>query len=115
VEIKKTEELTPVAVTRTTGDGRFNRHAIYTAGDKSYYETWKIPAVPITPLDRFHIVESGEEGLRGITLLSYKYYNRVDLWWFIAAVNDIFCPSVEMKAGIELRIPPIEEVLKYLV
>ena len=112
---KKTDELTPVGTQPTDRDTRFSRHSVYADKGKSFFETWKVPNVPPHELDRFHTVESGEEGLRGITLISYRYYNRVDLWWFIAAVNGIFCPSVDVKAGIELRIPSLERALQFTV
>lgn len=110
----KTEELPVVAKQNVDKDTRFARHKIYASGANSFFETWRVPEVEPDASDQFHMVESGEEGLRGITLISYKYYNRVDLWWFIAAINGIFCPTVEVVPGIELRIPSLQRMLKFI-
>lgn len=112
---KKSDELIPIGKQDVSRDTRFSRHNVYADKEKSFFETWKVPEVPPHPLDKFHTVEAGQEGLRGITLISYEYYNRVDLWWFIAAVNGIFCPSVDVVPGIELRIPPLERVYQFIV
>lgn len=113
--MKKTEEIYPTGVAGVGGDGRFLRHNIYTDRDKSFYETWKVPDIGPSSQDRYHTVEAGEEGLRGITLISYQYYNRVDYWWIIAVANGIFVPSVQLVAGMELRIPSEISVLKVTI
>jgi hypothetical protein len=109
----KSEELIPVDSQDVFKDSRFLKHDVYAENGKRFFETWKLPYVPPDSTDTYHIVSSGEEGLRGITLLSYNYYNRVDLWWLIAAVNGIFCPTVEMVPGMELRIPSLARAVSF--
>lgn len=115
----KTEELVPVRVTEPMDveNRRFSRHKVYAdvSRGKMYYETWKRREIPPSEQDRYHLVEAGEEGLRGITLIAYKYYNRVDLWWVIALANGIFCPTTELVAGVELRIPSQQSLTDILL
>jgi hypothetical protein len=92
---------------------RYRSHYIYLVEGRlnEYIETWNVFDMPSSAGDRFHTVASGEEGLRGIALIAYEYYSRPDLWWVIAAVNGIYHPTTEMVAGLELRIPPVQDVL----
>jgi hypothetical protein len=107
----KSDELVPVEVTGPAAQSRFLRHKVYAEGGKRFFETWKVPDIPSSSTDRYHLVTSGEEGLRGLTLISYEYYNRVDYWWIIAAANGIFHPSTDLKPGMELRIPSQQSVI----
>lgn len=38
------------------------------------------------------------------TLISYKVYNTIDLWWLICSVNNIQNPLQFAKAGTKLKI-----------
>lgn len=107
----KTDELQPIGTLDPNDQSRFIRHKMFVEGDKNFFETWKVPDIPPSPSDRYHLVTSGEIGLRGLTLISYEYYNRVDFWWIIAAANGIFFPTKDLKPGMELRIPSQQSVL----
>lgn len=114
----KSEELVPVR--REIGiraPSRFRDHDVYVTDtfDNEYYETWNIPDFPSGPGDKFHSVQPGEEGIRGAALLAYTYYRRPDLWWIIASANGIFNATRDLKAGITLRIPAREAILKLLL
>ena len=39
------------------------------------------------------------------TLISFKFYNRIDLWWIIAAYNKIDDTFSTIPAGTSLKIP----------
>jgi nucleoid-associated protein YgaU len=39
------------------------------------------------------------------TLISYKHYNRTDLWWLIACINKIDNTFLPIEPGTELMIP----------
>lgn len=82
---------------------------------KEYFETWDIPNIPHAQGDIYHEVTSGEEGIRGITLVSYRYYRRVDLWWIIASVNNIYMPSRDMIQGLILRVPNEQSIARFLI
>lgn len=104
----ESEEKISVRELRSIADPeRFLGHNVYLTDDLSneYYETWSIPSFPSSPNDIYHEVSSGQEGLRGLTYLSYKYYGRPDLWWVIAVANGIALPTRDVNPGVVLRIP----------
>ena len=39
------------------------------------------------------------------TMISYKHYNRIDLWWLIACVNRVYDTFTPLDAGTKLMIP----------
>lgn len=39
------------------------------------------------------------------TLISYKFYKRIDLWWIIAAFNKIDNTFKQIKPGTRLMVP----------
>lgn len=43
-------------------------------------------------------------------LISFKYYEREDLWWIICMYNSIVNPLTELTVGKVLRIPNLVEV-----
>ena len=114
-----TEELS--SVNRATRAEKYNprwlNHNIYLndSKNKEFFETWNIPTFPFTPLDSFHVIESGEEGIRGLAYIAYVHYRQPALWWVLAAANNIFIPTEEVVPGVELRIPAYQTVINKLV
>lgn len=39
------------------------------------------------------------------TLISYKHYNRIDLWWLVAAYNQIDDTFTPLPPGTRLKVP----------
>ena len=39
------------------------------------------------------------------TLISYKFYNRTDMWWLIALFNDVYDTFSPIESGMTLKIP----------
>jgi len=106
--MSESNELIPVRVEDSIVENlRHIWHNIYITDDKKreYFETWDVPKIEFSENDSYHLTVAGEEGLKGLTLLAWKYYNRADLWWVIAAANNIFIPTEEVVPGVELRIP----------
>lgn len=48
------------------------------------------------------------------TMVSYKFYNRIDLWWLIAMFNGIDDTFTPIEANVELIIPTPEYVREVL-
>lgn len=46
--------------------------------------------------------------------IAVKFYNTSSLWWVIARFNGIQFPLSEVKAGVTLYIPRLNELSKYL-
>ena len=44
------------------------------------------------------------------TMISYKHYNRIDLWWLVACLNRIDDTFTLLPAGTKLMIPKPEVV-----
>lgn len=55
-----------------------------------------------------HTVNQEEEN--DLPLISYKFYETVELWWVIAQYNNIVNPLADVPVGLELRIPTKESV-----
>lgn len=54
-------------------------------------------------------------------LISYKYYNTIDLWWLVCAYNQIENPTKMPDPGTEIKLlkpsfvsPVIQELLKQI-
>lgn len=44
-----------------------------------------------------------------LDIISFIHYSVVDLWWLIAMANDIIDPHTEVKTGMILKIPSVQE------
>lgn len=68
------------------------------------FECWNtldLPEIPIRQGDMQHVVESIDQ----IDRLAYAYYNNANLWWVIAAANNLEILPTDLKEGMTLRIP----------
>jgi len=68
--------------------------------------------IPESSEDIFFIVE-GEHIYRP-ELIAIEVYDRPELWWAIADINNIKEPMFDLEVGQELRIPPLSAVLQAL-
>ena len=53
--------------------------------------------------------------VQGDTLdgIAYHKYGNAHLWWAIMDANPVYQSEIDIKAGDVLKIPPLEEVVKY--
>ena len=56
--------------------------------------------------DQFHTVVEGDL----LSDLAFLYYGDPILWYIIADANNIFNPFDDLVSGINLRIPPAEQL-----
>lgn len=113
-----TEERKPVRrAVRLDEPTRYRNHEVYLTDelDNEFFENWNLPKFEEGPLDEFHVVGPGEEGLRGIIMLAHRFYKRPDLWWVLAVANDINLPTRDFVAGMTIRVPARESVYKRLL
>lgn len=59
--------------------------------------------------DQYFTVRPGEDGR--LDVIANRAYGDPSLWWFIASVNGIFNPFVEVVVGMKLRVPSRETIL----
>lgn len=82
---------------------RFSDQLLFSSNGVPFWGTW-IPAdIPFSPADQYHVVSSLDVGR--LDLIAYKFYQTPELWWVLAAVNEIFFPPEDMEEGDVLRIP----------
>ena len=70
------------------------------------------PVIPESTDDLYHDLSAGEAGK--LDIVSFYYYGTPDLWWVIAAANNILNP-LRVAAGQRLRIPSIDVVYREVV
>jgi nucleoid-associated protein YgaU len=87
-------------------------------GEKSYFNICKtiqfdnIDYIPQSYID-YYIVKEGDTW----TLISYKFYGTIKLWWLICKVNNIQDPFMDLQIGMSLKILKkeiVDEILKLL-
>lgn len=59
-----------------------------------------------------HVVLKEEQG--NIALIAYNIYRTVDVWPYLCHVNDIISPVAEIKAGMEIKYPSIDDLNREL-
>lgn len=59
------------------------------------------PEIPPTEDDIYIITSGGDR----YDILALQFYNDSNLWWIIASANNQFQASLNIKPGIQLRIP----------
>jgi nucleoid-associated protein YgaU len=64
-----------------------------------YYRTTIYSKVPEKDTDNYFIAQEGDR----CDNLAFRFYGNVQLWWFIAKVNNL--TSMNIPAGTSLRIP----------
>ena len=85
---------------------RYKDTAYIRARNSTYYNLWQRPeelSRMRTTASRVRTVTDAQVGR--LDLISFHEYDTVDLWWIIAAVNDIIDPRTDMHAGQRLLIP----------
>lgn len=48
------------------------------------------------------------------TIISYKHYTRIDLWWLIASFNQIDNTFLPLSPGVRLKVPTPDTV-RYVI
>lgn len=85
---------------------RYKNTNIYEGPDgdyKYYYGIWNIPTIDEQPQDIYYTIQAGET--RRLDRIAFLYYDNYNLWWVIAAANNIIDPFDELKVGQVIRIP----------
>jgi hypothetical protein len=61
--------------------------------------------------DRVHTVNQSEEG--NLQLISFTYYNTIELWWILAMYNGVVNPITEVITGLRLKVPTLTSIEDY--
>ena len=69
--------------------------------NRRVFESTLYPKILIDSSDIFIISNSGDR----LDLLANTFYNDVTLWWIIAQANGIGKGTLNVKPGLQLRIP----------
>lgn len=81
-------------------------------GGRERYGLWEPPDIRILGNETRHITSVKQEGRPD--LVSFDFYDTVDLWWAIMYVNNIFLPIRDLVAGKLLIIPFKAEIERAL-
>jgi hypothetical protein len=81
---------------------RYNNNPIKkTLDGKEVYRTTIMRTIPQNPLDITIATETGDR----LDTLATQFYQNPNLWWVIAAANNIHTAPIGFKDGTILRIP----------
>lgn len=89
-------------------ESRFKLTEFLLDGGRERYGLWEPPDICILGTEPRHITSVQQEGRPD--LVSFAFYDTVDLWWAIMYVNNIFLPIRDLVAGTPLIIPFKSEV-----
>lgn len=78
-----------------------NNEVKITNDGRSVYRSKIYPSIPLRDDDIYVATETGDR----LDTLAYQYYNDSNLWWIIAAANNIHNAPFGLKDGTILRIP----------
>lgn len=70
-----------------------------------YLDLPSFKSIPESPGDIYHVVSVNDENR--LDRVSHTYYDTTELYWVIALANGIVDP-LTVKAGLVLRVPPID-------
>lgn len=59
-----------------------------------------------------HLVDEGEQF--SAPTISWKSYGDETYWWFICYYNGIMIPTQELKAGLKIKLPNLQQMKTYL-
>lgn len=76
-------------------------------------QSWDVPEIPVMESDRYF--EVTVEFKHRPDLISLKYYGTEQLYWVIAAANDMTDPFAETTVGKKLRVPDRDYVFQTLL
>tara|TARA_Y100001972_G_scaffold123410_1_gene170620 strand:- start:222 stop:512 length:291 start_codon:yes stop_codon:yes gene_type:complete len=78
---------------------RYIRNPRTKRGDK--FLTSRILRFPPTSLDKYIISREGDR----LDLISNNVYGKMDFWWVIAIANNLGKGTLNVPAGLQLRLP----------
>ena len=78
-----------------------NRYQSTSKTNDDRYNTARYPSFPKQPTDLYIISRE----LDRLDLLSNEFYEDPRFWWVLAKVNNLGKGSLDVPAGIQLRIP----------
>lgn len=77
-------------------------------------EFWETPdpiAIPVNEDDGYYVVQGDER----LDWIATQVYGNPTLGWVIAFANDLRSPAIELRPGLELRIPSANYVFGVLL
>jgi phage tail protein X len=74
--------------------------SVTTEGDENPIVFYEFPDVGTLYYNEYEVKENDR-----IDLISYKYYRKTDLWWYILDYNPEITDPTNIPAGTVLRIP----------
>ena len=81
---------------------RYQNNEVKVTNDgRSVYRSKIYPSIPLRDDDIYVATETGDR----LDTLAYQYYNDSNLWWIIAAANNLHNAPFGLKDGTILRIP----------
>lgn len=72
--------------------------------DNARYRMTRYPDIPFTEQDRYIITREGDR----LDLLAHSFMQDARAWWVIAAANHLGKGTLQVPAGVQLRIPDPE-------
>jgi hypothetical protein len=87
---------------------RFKRTELYTKAGKAFFGVWNPSVIKLDGDEKIYKVPMKYEG--NLDLIAYQEYKDSSLWWVIALVNNIIHPPDEVKAGMLLTIPKLNNI-----
>ncbi len=81
---------------------RYKKSSIKITNDrKEVYRPSILPDIPVSAYDLYVATETGDR----LDSLAHNFYQDPNLWWIIAAANNIHTAPIGFKDGTILRIP----------
>jgi len=77
-----------------------------------FYGTWEPPTIYETRQPTIWKVAADEAGRPD--LLAYRLYKDPTLWWAVCLRNNVFFPLIDLRAGMTVICPHIEDVMSAL-
>jgi nucleoid-associated protein YgaU len=78
-----------------------NIEVFKTRAGRRYYANVMYPNIPVTEEDTYLITTGGDR----YDTLALQFYGDASLWWIIASANNSKKDGLNVKPGVQLRVP----------
>ena len=85
---------------------RYTANKTYMDGKRLVFATSKLPTIPKSNRDRYIFTREGDR----LDQLANEFYEDPRLWPYLAMANNVGKGSLNLKPGIQLRIPHFSTV-----
>jgi hypothetical protein len=89
---------------------RYGSSDLYRNEVDEFLETYIFRDIPIKDDDIYVLVDAGWENR--LDLIAYEFYKNSDMWWVIAAANNLPNPCL-VPFGTQLRVPGLSTLWGY--